>query len=266
MEIAECKGHWALITGASSGIGREFAVQLAAAGVNIALVARRSALLTELAGTLSQQHGIRTLVAPADLREAQAMRTLREKLDAHGVRVRLLINNAAFGRWGCFEETSEATYRDMLRLNAEAMVALCQGFLPQLASFPTSAVINVSSAACYQPVPYMAVYAATKAFVQSFSQALHGEWRERGVHVQTLVPGPTETEFDKIAGAYESALKGRANPADVVKQSLLRLGDKSPVVVTTRGTYRQRIFAGLFPPKTVIATVARMFNPAKRHA
>ncbi len=103
MEIAECKGHWALITGASSGIGREFALQLAAAGVNIALVARRSALLTELAGTLSQQHGIRTIVAPADLREAQAMHTLREKLDVHGVRVRLLINNAAFGRWGCFE-------------------------------------------------------------------------------------------------------------------------------------------------------------------
>lgn len=266
MKLDECKGDWALITGASSGIGREFAVQLAEAGMNLVLVARRARLLEELASELSQRATVRTLVVPADLREPTAVAAIREKCAAAGIRIRVLVNNAAFGRWGHFEQTSEETYREMLRVNTEALVALCHALLPQLASFPSSAVINVSSAACYQPVPYMAVYAATKAFVQSFSQALHGEWQRRGVLVQTLVPGPTDTQFDKTAGAYESALKGRAKPADVVKRSLMRLGTKAPVVVTTGGTYQQRIFAGLFPPKTVIATVARMFNPAKRNA
>lgn len=261
MRLADCKGHWALITGASAGIGREFAKQLAAAGVNVALVARRAALLEELAGELSRHWAVRTLVVPADLQQPGAVAALQERVGSAGARIRLLVNNAGFGRWGRFEQTADDTYREMLRLNCEAMVALCHAFLPQLASFPTSAVINVSSAACYQPVPYMAVYAATKAFVQSYSQALYGEWQERGVHVQTLVPGPTATEFDSVAGAYESALKTRADPAEVVKQSLIGLRTNAPVVVTTKGTYRQRFFAGLFPPRMVVSAVARMFRP-----
>lgn len=262
MNLSECKGDWALVTGASSGIGREFAVQLAAAGLNLVLVARRKAALDELAFQLSRQHSVRALAIALDLARPNAVDELCGALDAGKVRIRLLINNAAVGRWGRFEDAPAETYQAMLQLNVIAMVILCHRFLPTLASFPTSAVINVSSAACYQPVPFMAVYAASKSFVQSFSQALYGEWRERGVLVQTLVPGPTATEFDATAGAYESALKERGTPQEVVRDSLVQLDKRNPVATNAKGTYKQRLFAGLFPPKIVISTVGRMFTPA----
>jgi hypothetical protein len=152
----------------------------------------------------------------------------------------------------------------MLRLNTWAIVALCHELLPHLSSFPSSVIVNVSSSACYQPVPYMAVYAASKAFVQSFSQALYGEWNERGVLVQTLVAGPTATEFDDIAGAYQSAVQHRGTPQEVVQASLAHLAKGAPVATHARGTYKQRLFAGLFPPAIVISAVARMFQPPGR--
>jgi short-subunit dehydrogenase len=105
------------------------------------------------------------------------------------------------------------------------------------------------------------VYAATKSFVLSFSQALHNEWEEHGVLVQALVPGPTRSEFDEVAGAYASALGERGDPALAVRDSLAALGRGTPVALNAKGTYRQRLFAGLFPPRVVIRTVAKMFRP-----
>jgi short-subunit dehydrogenase len=149
----------------------------------------------------------------------------------------------------------------MLQLNISAMVTLCHDFMPDLSSFPSSVIINVSSAAAYQPVPFMAVYAATKAFVSSFSQALHGEWKVRGVYVQTLIPGPADTEFDAVAGAYESSLTTRRPASQVVRDSLEALRNESPVALSAKGTYVQRLFAGLCPPAMVIREVAKRFSP-----
>jgi hypothetical protein len=174
-----------------------------------------------------------------------------------------LVNNAAVGRWGRFEDNPAEAYEAMIRLNTAAMVALCHAFLSDLATHLDSAVINVSSPAAYQPVPFMAVYAATKAFVQSFSQALYGEWGEKGVLVQTLVPGPTATEFDAKAGAYESALKGRGGTAEVVAKSLEQLARGAPVAVSAKGTFGQRLFSGLFPAGLVIRQVGKMFRPPR---
>jgi hypothetical protein len=210
---------------------------------------------------LSRRHGARMLVAPVDLMLPDAIPTIRSLLVAERVRIRLLVNNAACGRWGRFEDTPPEAYHGMIQLNVSAVVAFCHHFLPDLISFPTSAIINVSSAACFQPVPYMAVYAATKSFLHNFSQALHGEWKNRGVLVQTLVPGPTSTEFDAKAGAYESAIKERGLPETVVSASLFHLAKNAPLVVTAKGTYPQRIFAGLFPAKWVIRQVEKMFRP-----
>lgn len=257
------RGSWCLVTGASSGIGREFAQRLAAAGLNVVLVARRGDLLQELAQALSARHGVQALALPTDLSLPGAAHELREQVLGQGVRIRLLVNNAAIGRWGPFESSPVAAYEAMLQLNTLAMVALCHEFLPDLAAHPDSAVINVSSPAAYQPVPYMAVYAASKAFVHSFSQALHGEWGERGVVVQTLVPGPTATEFDAKAGAYDSALKGRGGTAEVVAESLARLAKGAPLAVSARGTIGQRLFAGLFPAGMVIRQVGKMFRPPR---
>lgn len=261
MKLEEARGYWALITGASAGIGREFCHQLAAVGMNVVLVARREALLHELAGQLTQQYQVRTLPVPIDLSRPEAAAQLKSRLEQEGVRIRLLCNNAASGRWGQFEASRAEVYDEMIRLNTTAVVTLCWQLLPDLSSHPTSAIINISSQAAYQPVPFMAVYAATKAFVQSFSQALYGEWKGRGVLVQTLVPGPTATEFDAKAGAYASAVPKRGAPAEVVRTALAHLGQDTPVVTHAKGTYKQRLFAALAPPKTVIQAVARMFQP-----
>jgi short-subunit dehydrogenase len=258
------RGDWALVTGASSGIGREFCGQLAAAGMNLVLVARRKPLLAEAATALSEAHGVRCLVVAVDLSQPRAAEKVHERVAGEGQRVRLLVNNAAFGRWGRFEDTPAADYEAMVQTNAVALVSLCRVFLADLTSFPSSAIINLSSPAALQPTPYMAVYAATKAFVHNFSQALYGEWHAKGVLVQTLVPGPTATEFDAKAGAYESALKERGTPQEVVAAALAHLNRDVPLVATAKGTLQQRFFAGLFPSKMVIKTVARMFQPPEK--
>jgi short-subunit dehydrogenase len=262
MDIDNLKGSWALVTGASSGIGRAFAIRLAEAGLNLCLVARRAALLDTLARDLEARHGVRVLCTAKDLlRLDGALPAIDGLLDREGARIRLLCNSAAFGRWGKFEQESSAVYADMIALNTTVVVSLCHHFLPHLTSFPSSAIINISSPAAFQPVPYMAVYAATKAFVHSFSQALYGEWKERGVLVQTLVPGPTETEFDRIAGAYGDALKQKGTPEEVVRSALTHLKSDAPVAIAARGTFQQRFLVPLLPAKVVINSVERMFRP-----
>lgn len=252
---------WALITGASAGIGREFCVQLAAMGLNLVLVARRGELLESLAQELATRHETETLVLAEDLAVTHAAARVRERVEQAGVRVRLLVNNAGTGRWGPFESSSADVYERMLGLNTTTIVAMCSEFFPHLATHSRSAVINVSSQAAFQPVPYMAAYAASKAFVQSFSLALYEEWRARGIHVQTLVPGPTATEFDAKAGAYESALKTRHDPAVAVRTALRHLTDDGPVVSSAPGIWKQRLFAGLLPPRLLVREVAKMFRP-----
>ena len=261
MRLSDFKGHWALVTGASSGIGEEFAGQLAQAGVRLVLVARREERLLAVVQRLREQYGVEARAIVADLADVTAVARIRDELDGAGIRIRLLCNNAGAGRWGRFEGTDARVYDELNTLNTTTLVATCRRFFDHLAAFPSSAVINVSSAAAYQPVPYMAVYAASKAFVQSFSQALHGEWKKHGILVQTLVPGPTDTEFDAKAGAYESALTERGPAADVVRTSLAALERGVPVVNAAKGTYKQRVFAGLAPPAMVIREVGKMFRP-----
>lgn len=263
MKLAQAAGHWALVTGASSGIGREFAVQLAQQGMHVVLVARRKDRLEALAAELRQKSGVRIEVVAADLTEKGMVEQIKRQLDQAGICIRVLCNNAAFGRWGRFEQTEPELYRQMIELNTTVVMSMCHAFMEDLASYPTSLVINVSSAASYQPVPYMAVYAASKAFLQSFSQALHGEWKERGILVQTLVPGPTESEFDATARAYDSVLTERGTPYEMVHASLSKLDSGLPVISAAKGVWKQRMFAGLFPPKMIIREVAKMFMPPK---
>jgi short-subunit dehydrogenase len=262
MQLHDAKAHWALVTGASEGIGREFCEQLAAAGLNLVLVARNEVRLTKVAQHLTQTHPIKTLVVAMDLSNPDAASQLKIRLDTAAIKVRLLINNAGAGRWGHFEKAALCCYQEMITLNTTAMVSLCHQFLVDLSSWPSSAVINVGSAAALQPIPYMAVYAASKAFVHSFSQALYGEWQERGVLVQTLVPGPTATHFDEKAHAYESSLtKKQDSPAYVVQIALAHLMKDSPLACAAKGTYKQRLLAGLMPAKVLIREVGRRFKP-----
>jgi short-subunit dehydrogenase len=261
MKLTEAKGDWALVTGASSGIGREFALQLARAGMNLVLVARRAEELEKVAQSVRAQSQVQARVVAIDLAAKDSAEQLRQRLAHDGIRVRLLVNNAGLGRWGRFEGSDAGAYQDIIGVNTAAMVAMCHHFMADLASFPSSAVINVSSQASYHPIPYMGVYAATKAFVHSFSQALHCEWKARGILVQTLVPGPTESEFDARAGAYESALTRRYPPSVAVGASLAGLARRLPVVVSAKGTWSQRFFATVLPSGMFLGEVAKRFKP-----
>lgn len=261
VRLGDLKNHWALVTGASSGIGREFACQLAAAGVNLVLVARRLDPLKVLATELRKQYDVDILDLPMDLAQPDAARELHARLQADGIRIRLLVNNAALGHWAPFEAGSCAAYEAMIGVNVMAVVELCHVFQHDLAAHPDSAIINVSSPAAYQPIPTMAVYAATKSFVHSFSQALHGEWGKNGVLVQTLLPGPTATALPGAQAGVRHGGVGKPMPVgEPVRASLRHLERGTAVVITARGTIWQRIFA-LFPAEIVIRLVGRMFAP-----
>lgn len=261
MKLEEFRGHWALVTGASSGIGAEFCRQLAAAGVNLVMVARRKQLLDELSASLIAAHGIRTLVLVIDLSERDSASHVKAATTQASIQVRLLINNAAFGPWGSFEKTPAQTYESMVQLIAATPIALCHVFLPDFESFPSSAVINLSSPAALQPVPYKAVYSAAKTCLHNFSLALYGEWQPRGILVQTLLPGPTATELDTKGGAYKSELgEERRPPSEVVTESLRQLEKDAPFVTNNKGTYKQRLFAGIAPVRMIIREVKKMFQ------
>ena len=261
MKLENLRGNWALVTGASSGIGAEFCCQLAAAGLNLVMVARRKPLLDQLSASLIDAHGIRTLVLAIDLSERDSASLVKAATTQASIRVRLLINNAAFGPWGSFEKTSAQTYESMLQLIAATPISLCHLYLADLESFPGSVVINLSSPAALQPVPYKAVYSAAKTCLHNFSLALYGEWQSRGILVQTLLPGPTATELDTKGRAYKSDLgEERRPPAEVVTESLRQLENEVPFVTTNKGTYKQRLFAGIAPVGMIIREVRKMFQ------
>jgi len=186
---------------------------------------------------------------------------VRQRVEAAGLRVRVLVNNAAVGKWGRFERASAGDYGRMLILNTITPVELCHAFLSHLRSFDRSAVINVTSQAALQPVPFMAVYAASKAFDHSFSLALYEEWKAHGIAVHSVIPAPTNTEFDANAGAYASAVVARRPPAEVVQLALARMGDDIPVISSAKGIFKQRFFNGVFPTKRVLHEVAKLFRP-----
>jgi short-subunit dehydrogenase len=207
-----------VVTGGSLGIGAEFASQLAARGANLVLVARDVKRLDAQAKELTAQHHVRVDTIAIDLTEAGAAQQVFNRVTALGHDVDMLINNAGFAKHGAFTEASLETQRGQVTLNVTALVELTYLFLPMLER-RQGGIINVASTAAFQPVPFMAVYGATKAFVLSFSEALWGEYRNRGVKVLALCPGATDTPFFARAGEA-AALGPKASAADVVRLGL----------------------------------------------
>ncbi|MCE9610839.1 MAG: SDR family oxidoreductase [Chthoniobacter sp.] len=191
-------GCTALITGASSGIGEEFVRQLAPHARSLILVARRRDRLEALTGELDRP-GLTIHCHAADLADEVQIEALLAALAASGERVSLLVNNAGLGDHGLFEESEWARVRAMLDVNIQALTRLTHALLPDLVRAGRGAILNVSSIASLLPLPKMAVYAATKAYVTSFSEALRAELRGTGVSVTALCPGPVSTEFGQVA-------------------------------------------------------------------
>jgi hypothetical protein len=218
----------ALITGASAGLGVEFARQLSSRGQALVLAARRKERLETLASELGNARAVEV-----DLSNADAAGRLMKDVGAAGEEVELLVNNAGFGLIGRFAELDLKRQREMIDLNVGALTELCRAVAPGMIKRKAGGIINVASTAAFQPGPKMAVYFATKAYVLSFTEALHEELMPHGIKVSCLCPGPTRTEFGEVAGFRGNGLFERVamESPDVVRAGLKGLDRNHAVVV-----------------------------------
>jgi short-subunit dehydrogenase len=189
-----------LVTGASSGIGAELAQALARRGHGVTLVARRKERLEELAQDVARRHGVRAEVIARGLDDEAGRDGVQSDLEALGLTVEVLCNNAGFGSAAPFVKLDRRRELEMLRLNCEAVVDLCARYAPGMVKRGRGAILNVASTAAFQPLPGQSTYAASKALVLSFSEAIHQELGRKGVAVTALCPGPVKTEFSEVAG------------------------------------------------------------------
>jgi short-subunit dehydrogenase len=230
----------ALVTGASAGIGSAISRELAARGHGLVLVARRAERLNALADELSEEHGIRAETISCDLAKPAPRARLASQIADLGLEVEVLVNNAGFATGGPFAQSDPARELQQVRVLVEAVVALTSTFLPGMVKRRRGAILNVASTAGMQPMPHSAGYAAAKAYVLSFSEALHHEVRGQGVTVTALAPGPVETDFWQIAGwqvntgkSFEQALPKQAliSGQDAARAGVRGLESGSRVVV-----------------------------------
>jgi hypothetical protein len=229
----------ALITGASAGIGSEITRELARRGHNVILVARRKDKLDELADELADEFGVRAETIGSDLGKAASRARLPARVESLGLDVEILVNNAGFATGGAFHESDPERELEQVRVLVEAPVALCSAFLPGMVQRGRGGVLNVASTAGMQPLPYSAGYSAAKAYVLTFTEAIHQELRGSGVHATALAPGPVTTEFWDVAGwqaggqAFEKAVPRPAwvSAQDAAKAGIDGLASNRRVVV-----------------------------------
>ena len=212
----------ALITGASSGLGEEFATRFAARGENVVLVARRTDRLNTLARRIETEHGVTATVVAMDLGVPGVGEALRTTLADKGITPTTLVNNAGFGTHGRFADEDPERVAAEIALNVSALVDLTHAFLPNL----TGALINIASTAAYQPTPNMAVYGATKAFVLNFTEALAFEHRASSLKILALSPGPTRTEFFDVVGSKDAAVGNFQTSEQVVSTAMRALDSR----------------------------------------
>jgi short-subunit dehydrogenase len=259
------KGRTALVTGASSGIGAAFARDLAARGCQVVLVARREQRLMELATEIENRYGRSTHVVVADLSQPTAPATVHAATEKLGLHIDILVNNAGFATYGPFDTIDPDRDHAMVMVNVAAVVDLTHHYLPGMLTKGVGAIINVSSAAAFQAMPYQAVYAASKAFVQSFSEALWAEYRTRGIRIVACCPSATDTEYFQVLGNDDEALMGPKRPPEgVVRDSLRALERNRPHVVIGYPWKLVALVPRAMPRATMARFSERIMRP-KRH-
>jgi short-subunit dehydrogenase len=255
----------ALITGASTGIGRELAYIAAENGYDVALVARSAATLEVVAGDVERKTSRKAHVFACDLSAPSAARALIADIAQAGLTIDVLINNAGFGLVGKFWELPDEEQMQMVQLNVGALTELTRLYLPDMIERRTGSILNVASTAAFVPGPLMAVYFASKAYVVSFSEAVHNEAKSFGVKVCCLCPGATLTEFDKRAGMTNSKLFESGNVMSAVE--VARIGwdamkEGKPLVVAGR-LNATMTFLTRFAPRQMAASMARALQEKK---
>jgi short-subunit dehydrogenase len=251
MEFTQKYGPWALVTGASVGLGAQYCRQLAAKKINLVLVARSTEQLEALASELQEQKGVQCRVLAIDLTTENAIEQI--SAGTKDLEIGLLINNAGFGWKGPFLEGDAARMRKMIRLNCEVPTMLSFAFLPAMVARGHGGMIMLASTAAFQPTPFFSVYGATKGFDLLLGEALHEEYRGTGLDVLTVCPGSTDTNFHAVANT-ESTFPSMADPADVVKKSLERLGKRMTFI---DGFKNSMMVAGnRIAPRSMVAKVS----------
>lgn len=230
------RGKTVVISGGSTGIGAAFAARFAREGARLVLVARSKPTLEVVAERLRQEHRVEVHSHAEDLSLPGAGERVRQVVRSLGWPPDVLVNNAGFATYGAFETQPLSTLQEEVALNIGGLVELTHAFLPDLIA-RRGGVVHVASTAAFQPVPFMAVYGATKAFVLSFSEALWAENRDRGVKVLALCPGATDTPFFERVGAQEAALGNRATPESVVDAAMKAFASNRSHVIAGLGNY-----------------------------
>jgi short-subunit dehydrogenase len=257
-------GKWALVTGASAGIGKALAEALAGGGTNLVLTARRSDRLNELARNLSAAHKIRTEIFAADLVQPDAPQKIFDFTRERSLQIDLLINNAGFGAYGEFSSVQQNRLLGMVQVNCAAVVHLTHLFLPQMIQRRSGDILIVASTASFQAVPYISTYAATKAFDLIFAEGLAEEVKPHGVRVCALCPGSTESEFREIATDSQSpAANHRQETAGkVARVGLQALAAGKSYVISGTRNYLGAQVQRLVPRRLVTSIAAKLFRPA----
>ena len=249
-----------LITGASSGIGEEFARRYAAQKKDLVLVARSQDKLNKLAEEFTSQHGIRVTVFALDLSEPDAAERLWEETNRAGLEIDVLVNNAGFGTQRDVADDDPDRLEEEVRLNCLTVVGLTARYLPAMRERQNGTIINIASAAAFQPIPHMAVYAATKAFVLSFTEALWSETRKDGIRVLAVCPGSTDTPFFEHSG--EGVVVGKLRSTRQLLDNTMRaLKTNKPSFVDGLGNAIVARFAvRVMPKRIILAATERIFR------
>ena len=254
-------GKWALVTGASAGIGLALAEELASAGVNLVITARRKDRLESLATRVRAGHNVKVEVLPADLANPAAPDQIRTFTQAKSLEIELLINNAGFGAYGPFHHSDLRRQLEMVQVNCAAVVHLTHLYLPEMVARRHGDILIVASVAGFQAVPYISTYAATKAFDLRFAEGIAEEVRRYGVNVCALCPGSTATEFREVAGQPERTFSGAETAAKVARVGLRALAAGKSSVISGLKNALSVEGQRLAPRSLVSRVAASMFEP-----
>jgi uncharacterized protein len=262
---ARWAGKWALVTGASAGIGEAIAQQLAGAGVHLIVTARRTDRLSTLASALVSKHGTRVEIFPADLSEPGAARKIHQFTNGKGIDVDLLVNNAGFGAFGYIQDIPEDRLLEMVQVNCMAVVQLTRLYVPGMIERGRGDVLIVASTAGFQAVPFISAYAATKAFDLLFAEGIAEELKRFDVHVCALCPGSTNTEFQQVAHQPDRAFRFAETAEQVARVGLEGLARGESCIIS--GTRNRWMVAGerLAPRSFVVRMAAKMMRPEGTH-
>jgi short-subunit dehydrogenase len=255
------KGKWALVTGASAGIGVALARELASGGANLVLTARRQDRLAALAAELIAAHNIQVEVCAADLAQPGGPREVFAFTEGMHISVDLLVNNAGFGKYGEFRRVPVEQMLDMVQVNVAAVVQLTHLYLPGMVARRGGDILILASTAAFQAVPYITTYAATKAFDLLFAEGLAEEMRRYGIHVCALCPGSTESEFHQVAGQPHHTRRAKETAEKVARVGLAALAAGKSSVISGFANWLGAETERLVPRRVVTRLAGSLFRP-----